>query len=1398
MTVTITNAADKQDLVKSMESSPATESQPADENSQSQNATDVAAGSDSVPVVAKEAPATAAPTEVVEKATQDKADPQNPVVEATQPDIVGTQNDQQEKKDNNDSATSSVEDKIKWANVADMAVIVNSPYEVGANAEIGLEAFEKFKSLLDTVESLGATGRRSSRSFRPSAGAIELLGRELAEAMVTANHQISLSGIIYSADWLDGVIRDVNCGEIPVPMLLLCFQEQRFSRADFDVLSRMIEDMDISNMVREALTAWGIGKQYPALSQCKSNPFAYIRTRRTKGQRSEIFVARAYACLNALKLKSMPEDVSKKVHACLQIMEEGLVKNPPPSIVDVPPSLPATSVTAQPPSTMDISDDERSVRHEFDEFEQLDMDTGLVVSRCQGIGEVLEKINGAGGVINTVLVEQASNSPAYLWRRLGSKSTPAYSNEGVVGSIVPRSATRVEKVCLTTGYTLEEFKSVRHAISAIGGSGKGLYECLHGRKDEYMGFFWRVKGSNRIPRGLREETGIEVVTNGTSAGDISPPGGGIQRTFGVDGRASKRIRLEDGVVDTPLANQTIVKRCLVTGSVLETFASPRECWESVGEEGMKGVSDALSGKRKSYDGYEWQYGESSYNAPGGLNFTSGTNEPLNNSGERGVEKISMSNGHILHRYPSARAAQAALHRCEGKGVENVCNGNQPSYKGWFWRWEGSSNLPRGLKREPRLQRRSLESTSELPAPVVRSELSGIWKKTDPIQRFDGWPYSEASGFEQTEELFIRLGMLLTPSDEGGRRVRPSPEARETFGDLALPFVLTTRQILLSSVTYGSDWQDGTIRDVKCGSLPDSKLLLCLSAPRIANAKREVLTAIVNDLSVQKIVGEACRTWGLESLYPRVVDAGTKTVSSQLPLEAYHCLIFVARAVLCMKVLSVSEPGAELASKIRTCLDQLETAQSRRFGTQTDMLKTPIVVQHGDVEKRQLERAAEIVILREAQEVSTNQNSIPVAVPHYRAIEGKRSARESTALDPDVRRTIWTNFATDVPQPKALEAITNSPYEGSRSAEVGEQMFESFFSLFAHSAQGNSPNTKDVIRIFGAALGSTLLNAHAGIVVSGMVYHPDWRNGKVAGEQLGFIPKHLLLLLLQGNRFSRNGVENVLVRIINDLGLRGIIKDAIAEWSLGEKYPEVARINASTVLKAQKSQCYKCILFVTRAYRCMKALGLKSVCPGILSKVESCLEILDRNLEPHHSPPKDDVAAAQGVGESHSGSSTEKKQRSEEDFVISRKKSSKKRKREEKRRHSSLRKSSSVNSLWFPHDPDESILNHTEVEIAWLAEESIYCLRNRDIQWHFVWKYSSPSLKEELRKIHEPGEQLKRLVRLQDPLVSRRFATVRREIRKKLHRGFLRAKMNTVISQLRQTNQAPVAAAGSHS
>lgn len=131
------------------------------------------------------------------------------------------------------------------------------------------------------------------------------------------------------------------------------------------------------------------------------------------------------------------------------------------------------------------------------------------------------------------------------------------------------------------------------------------------------------------------------------------------------------------------------------------------------------------------------------------------------------------------------------------------------------------------------------------------------------------------------------------------------------------------------------------------------------------------------------------------------------------------------------------------------------------------------------------------------------------------------------------------------------------------------------------------------------------------------------------------------------------------------------------------------------------------------------------------------------------------------------------------------------------RHRSKNNDSSVCSQsqnhWYPVDPQELILNSVEIEVAWLAEESLFCYRTREIQWDFFWKYASPTLRIELRKLPpmdavgvcDDRKAMGKLVRLHESLVERRFKIVRQDIRRKLLRNVVRQRMKQDLLRLRR-------------
>jgi hypothetical protein len=216
----------------------------------------------------------------------------------------------QQSVENDVSESSSSKPKTrnsKYAEIESMNNIVKSPYEPNESAEVGEKVFDDMKALLDPKE---------DGSVYPEAA--RLFGTRLAESLVVANEQIGKAGMVYSPNWQEGKIRGVQCGWIPKALLLLCLHEQRFARANEAVLSGVIKDLGTCKIVKEAMEEWNISEDYINLTTSGAN-FTFTRQKAASGK-CEIFVARAYRCIKALKHTTIDVHLMKKIKACLSIM----------------------------------------------------------------------------------------------------------------------------------------------------------------------------------------------------------------------------------------------------------------------------------------------------------------------------------------------------------------------------------------------------------------------------------------------------------------------------------------------------------------------------------------------------------------------------------------------------------------------------------------------------------------------------------------------------------------------------------------------------------------------------------------------------------------------------------------------------------------------------------------------------------------------------------------------------------------------------------------------------------------------------------------------------------------------------------------------------------------------
>ena len=198
--------------------------------------------------------------------------------------------------------------------------------------------------------------------------------------------------------------------------------------------------------------------------------------------------------------------------------------------------------------------------------------------------------------------------------------------------------------------------------------------------------------------------------------------------------------------------------------------------------------------------------------------------------------------------------------------------------------------------------------------------------------------------------------------------------------------------------------------------------------------------------------------------------------------------------------------------------------------------------------------------------------------------------------------------------ESMPSIEKSPYEGNENAEVGEPVFDDIKSLLIPitDEHGNIDSSEDAARLFGQRLSKSVVDAHDQIGKSGMVFSPNWQDGKIRGIQCGWIPKPMLLLCLHEQRFTRAN-EAVLQGMIKDLGVSKIIAAALKEWNVEEEYLELSS-NVNYIYTGRKQACYKCEIFVARTFRCAVALKRKNLEESTMKKVRQCLNIMNQHVK----------------------------------------------------------------------------------------------------------------------------------------------------------------------------------------
>jgi len=220
---------------------------------------------------------------------------------------------------------------------------------------------------------------------------------------------------------------------------------------------------------------------------------------------------------------------------------------------------------------------------------------------------------------------------------------------------------------------------------------------------------------------------------------------------------------------------------------------------------------------------------------------------------------------------------------------------------------------------------------------------------------------------------------------------------------------------------------------------------------------------------------------------------------------------------------------------------------------------------------------------------------------------------------------------------ALGQIVQSPYEGNKSAEVGEQLFEFTLSMMdpergLSSAfhKGRKGPSEEAIEIFGERQAETILETNHYITSSGILYGCGWTEGTIQGSRCGPLKKELLLLCLRDHRIARSCAPEI-KNVIKDLGLWKMISDVLSLWKLEAQYPHLARCNNVHAFKKKQTQCFKCILFIARTAISMKYLEwdfrVISDKTSLKAKIHACFGILENLVtvkQKKKAPPVADV------------------------------------------------------------------------------------------------------------------------------------------------------------------------------
>ena len=337
--------------------------------------------------------------------------------------------------------------------------------------------------------------------------------------------------------------------------------------------------------------------------------------------------------------------------------------------------MPSVSVRMSQPGTIDRVP-----------IEQIDPTTLEVIGVYSSKRKAEEKTGVNRRTIARVLAKQGKPlSGEFFWRFQGTTDSPWEAE-----APAPHNRRPVEKLCLKTGDVLEEFQSLRAATDSTGTKARDTIRkvCNAKRKSAY-GFFWRWKGSQGKGRKPVEQVDVEtgqVKTYFESVKEASEAGYCGSNIIGVlkGGRMSAngffwRYKGSDKLPLKRKVRKPVQQLCLETRAVIATYTSIVEAAAALRVENSS-IGKCCNDRKGNFSagGFGWRF-EGSKPQPGR---------------RKPVQQLCLDTGAIIATFASMTEAAVANGIDSGSIGKccNGCMGVL-SAGGFGWRFQGSDRLP---------------------------------------------------------------------------------------------------------------------------------------------------------------------------------------------------------------------------------------------------------------------------------------------------------------------------------------------------------------------------------------------------------------------------------------------------------------------------------------------------------------------------------------------------------------------------------------------------------------------------------------------------------------------------------------------------------------------------------